>query len=141
MIDDYVRKRLEKEYEYQSAKLKNLFSHVFRNKDAAWVEWESAVSRFGFDETIKILRGKPQKFGALKGRAWFGFLRNQAFHDRERALKEAYRIAENWYSSRLQLDTVDVRVGEVKEKVKNTLEEEKQRQRRHSRTPERGRSR
>lgn len=141
MIDDYVRKRLEKEHEFQTAKLKNLFSHIYRDKDAAWTAWESAVSRSGFDGAAKNLRSKPQKFGKIKGRTWLGFLKDRAFNDRNRALQEARRLSENWYSSRLQLDTVDIRVGEVKEKVNTVLEKEKERERQRELDRQRGRSR
>ena len=135
MIEDYVLKRLQKEHEFHSSKLKNLFSHIFRDKDAAWAAWLNAVSRAGFDGAVKALRGSPQKFGKLKGRAWLGFLKDQAFRDRNRALSEAHRISEQWYGSHLQLDTAEVRVAEVKGKITATLNKEKERQR--QRAPER----
>ena len=141
MIDDYVRKRLEKEHEFQTAKLKNLFSHIYRDRDEAWEVWESTVSRSGLDEAVKSLQAKPQKFGKLKGRAWLRLLKDRALSDRNRALVEARRVSEHWYSSRMQLDTVEVRVGEMREKVKTTLEMENERQRQREREHQRGRSR
>ncbi len=141
MIDDYVRNRLQNEYDLQETKLRNLFGFIYRDRDTAWEKWENTVSRSGIDVAVKRFSKKPRHFGKMRGRAWFGFWKDKAFKDRIRALKEARTVSENWYSARLQLESTGDRIKNVKTKVEQTLEKERKRERQQNRVQDRGRIR
>ena len=102
MIGGFSAKRIEGEYDYQTTKLRNLFAYIFQDQVAAWVAWDKAVSREGVDFAIKTLDTRPKKFGTLRGRVRFGFLKDRAFSEREKALRDAAHVSHVWYSAHLQ---------------------------------------
>ena len=115
MIDPQITRRFQSEATFQEEKLRNLFRVIFRDEAEAWDRWLMTTEQRGFKQARAILEGRPTRFGALQGKARFGFLKDRAFDDRESALKEAGYQAERWNSAQTQLSQHHARISEARD--------------------------
>ena len=126
MSDEYIKKRLEGEYDLQTEKLRNLLRTIFRDENSAWDKWEKLSEKHRFDVFFNKFQKNPKVLGKLQGKVRFGFLPNEAHHDRERALREVKFVSERWRSAQMQRTQTDARIAEQKQQQKSQTKEAEQ---------------
>jgi hypothetical protein len=116
--DEYIKKRLEGEYNLQTEKLRNLLRTIYRDENQAWDKWQKLSEKHRFDVFLSKFHKNPKVLGKLQGKVRFGFLPNEAHQDRERALREVKFVSERWWSAQMQLHQTDARAAEQKQQQK-----------------------
>ena len=126
MSAEYIKKRLDGEYKLQTEKLRNLLRTIYRDEIYAWEKWQQLSEKHGFDDFLKKFQKNPNLLGKLQGKVRFGFLPNEAHHDRERALREMKFVSERWRSAQMQKIQTSARMAEQKQQQKTQTKEAEQ---------------
>ena len=111
MISAQTAARIERDYDYQSERVKNLLRLAYRDPVLAWESWEQ-IGSASVDRLKEMLRRKPLKLGRLNGKLRFNFLKDQRYRESEHALSELIRLAPPWKSAQLQMQQLHERQAE-----------------------------
>ena len=126
MSTEYIKNRLDGEYKLQTEKLRNLLRTIYSDETHAWMKWQQLSEKHGFDDFVKKFQKNPSLLGKLQGKVRFGFLLNEAHHDRERALREMKFVSERWRSAQMQKIQTAARIAEQKQQQKTQTTEAEQ---------------
>lgn len=113
MIEEHVRQRLRREYDYQNEKLKNWLRIIYRDPDAAMEKLHAHVLRHGFLKLDAKLRDKPQILGALKGSIWFNFWKSTEYQTSEHRIQDLCAGLRRWEDAYVQMEQIDERIAEA----------------------------
>ena len=103
MIEEHVRQRLRREYDYQNEKLKNWLRIIYRDPDAAME--------------------KPQMLGPLNGSIWFNFWKSTEYQTSEHRIHDLCASLRRWEDAYVQMEQIDERIAEAQAAEKQMQDE------------------